>query len=147
MDKDFVVKDYGNDPLVVDLMKVTQDNSNYRSTLWTGDYFQLTLMEIPAGGGDIGMEIHHGNDQFLFLVDGVGKVQMGKVKGELTVDRKVTAGDAVIVPAETWHNITNIGDQPMKVYSIYSPVKHAKGIEEATKAEAIKKEGPLEGTE
>lgn len=146
MAEKFVVKDYGNDPFVVNLMKVAQENSNYRSTIWTGDYFQLTLMEIPAGGGDIGMEIHHDNDQFLFLVDGKGKVQMGKVKDQLTVDREVNAGDAVIVPAETWHNITNIGDKPMKVYSIYSPVKHEKGIEETTKEDAIRQEGPLEGT-
>ncbi|WP_010630558.1 cupin domain-containing protein [Sporolactobacillus vineae] len=140
------LKDYGSDPFAVHLADAAKQNTRYRTTLWTGDHFQVTLMSIPAGGGDIGMEIHHGNDQFLYLVDGKGKVEMGKDKNKITVSREVTGGDAVIVPDETWHNVTNIGDKPMKVYSIYSPVKHAKNTDEETKADAIKQEGPLEGT-
>lgn len=140
------LKDYGKDPFAVHLAEAAKQNTRYRTTLWTGDHFQVTLMSIPAGGGDIGMEIHHGNDQFLYLVDGKGKVEMGKDKNKITVSREVSAGDAVVVPDETWHNVTNIGDKPMKVYSIYSPVKHAKDTDEDTKADAIKQEGPLEGT-
>lgn len=140
------LKDYGKDPFAVHLAEAAKQNTRYRTTLWTGDHFQVTLMSIPAGGGDIGMEIHHGNDQFLYLVDGKGKVEMGKDKNKITVSREVSAGDAVVVPDETWHNVTNIGDKPMKVYSIYSPVKHAKDTDENTKADAIKQEGPLEGT-
>jgi hypothetical protein len=34
----------------------------------------------------------------------------------------------------------------MKVFSIYSPVKHTKGTDEKTKDDAIQQEGPLEGT-
>lgn len=140
------LKDYGKDPFAIHLAEAAKQNTRYRTTLWTGDHFQVTLMSIPAGGGDIGMEIHHGNDQFLYLVDGKGKVEMGKDKNKITVSREVSAGDAVVVPDETWHNVTNIGDKPMKVYSIYSPVKHAKDTDEDTKADAIKQEGPLEGT-
>ncbi|MFX3618885.1 MAG: cupin domain-containing protein [Sporolactobacillus sp.] len=140
------LKDYGKDPFAISLAKAAMQNSRYRTTLWTGDYFQLTLMSIPAGGGDIGMEIHHGNDQFLYLIDGVGKVEMGKEKDKITLSREVHPQDAVIVPAETWHNVTNIGDKPMQVFSLYAPVKHAKNTDEETKADAIKQEGPLEGT-
>lgn len=102
------------------------ENENYRTTLWTGDHFQITLMAIPAGGGDIGMEIHHGNDQLIYLVAGIGHVKMGKDKDHLTVDQEIHPGEAVVVPDNTWHNVINAGKQTMKVFSIYSPVKHKK---------------------
>lgn len=104
------------------------ENENYRTTLWTGDHFQITLMAIPAGGGDIGMEIHHGNDQLIYLVAGIGHVKMGKDKDHLTVDQEIHPGEAVVVPDNTWHNVINAGKQTMKVFSIYSPVKHQKEL-------------------
>jgi dTDP-4-dehydrorhamnose 3,5-epimerase-like enzyme len=33
----------------------------------------------------------------------------------------------VLVPAGMWHNITNIGDEPMQVYAIYAPAHHKPG--------------------
>ncbi|MGB2541532.1 cupin domain-containing protein, partial [Leuconostoc suionicum] len=122
-------------------------NVNYRTTLWTGDHFQVTLMAIPPNGGDIGMEIHHGNDQFIYLVEGVGHVQMGKDREKLTIDKDITPGEAIIIPDNTWHNVINVGDQVMKCYSIYSPVKHEHGVTESTKEEAIIQEGELEGSD
>ena len=127
--EDFELKDYGPEPVSFNLEKAAKQNDNYRTTLWTGDHFQVTLMSIPPHGGDIGMEIHHGNDQFIYLVDGVGHVQMGKSKDNLTVDRKIHSGEAVIIPDNTWHNVVNVGDDVMKCYSIYSPVKHAHGVQ------------------
>lgn len=144
--KKIELKDYGAAPFAIDLKEAAMQNDNYRTTLWTGDHFQVTLMAIPPHGGDIGMEIHHGNDQFIYLVDGVGHVQMGKDKNKLTIDRKVYPGEAVIVPDNTWHNVINAGDKVMKCYSIYSPVKHEHGVTETTKEDAIKQEGQLEGT-
>lgn len=140
------LKDYGASPFALDLKGAAEQNENYRTTLWTGDHLQVTLMAIPPRGGDIGMEIHHGNDQFIYLVDGVGRVQMGKEKDKLIVDRRIHSGEAVIIPDNTWHNVTNVGDTVMKCYSIYSPVKHDHGVTETTKQDAIKQEGPLEGT-
>ena len=29
--------------------------------------------------------------------------------------------------AGTWHNVTNIGDEPMQIYAIYSPAHHKPG--------------------
>ena len=145
-EKHLELKDYGPQPFAPDLKAAALANDNYRTTLWTGDHFQVTLMAIPAGGGDIGMEIHHGNDQFIYLVDGVGHVQMGKDKNKLTIDREIHPGEAVIIPDNTWHNVINAGSKTMKVFSIYSSVKHAKGTDEKTKDDAIQQEGPLEGT-
>ena len=40
-----------------------------------------------------------------------------------------------MVPAGQWHNVTNIGDVPLKVYSLYSPPEHVHGTVHPTKAD------------
>lgn len=96
---------------------------------------QSTLMSIPAGG-DIGLEIHPNNDQFLRLEEGQGLVQMGDSEKNLTFRQTVFKNSAVFVPKGTWHNITNVGTGPMKLYVIYAPPHHPHGTVHATKAVA-----------
>lgn len=127
--------DHGPHPYVVDIEKATLANENFRTTLWTGEQMQLTLMTIPVGG-DIGLEQHTQEDQFLRLEQGRGRVQMGPEKDQLTFDEEVSGDWAVFVPKGMWHNITNIGDEPMKVYSIYAPAHHPAGTVHATQADA-----------
>lgn len=88
-------------------------------------------------GEDIGLEVHPNVDQFLRIEDGEGTVQMGNTKDHLTVQRRVGEDDAIMVPAGTWHNIINTGDEPIKLYSIYAPPEHPFGTIHQTKAEAI----------
>lgn len=135
------LKDYGKEPIAFNMEEVTLQNENYRTTLWTGEHFQLTLMSIPAGGGDIGMEVHPHVDQFLRLEAGTGRVEMGPAEDQITFSQVVKADDAIIIPANTWHNVTNIGNEPMKLYSIYSPANHPFDTEEVTKQDAIDQEG------
>ena len=135
------LKDYGKEPIAFNMEEVTLQNENYRTTLWTGEHFQLTLMSIPAGGGDIGMEVHPHVDQFLRLEAGTGRVEMGPAEDQITFSQVVKADDAIIIPANTWHNVTNIGEEPMKLYSIYSPANHPFDTEEETKQDAIDQEG------
>ncbi|MGK2923265.1 MAG: hypothetical protein ACSLE4_10845 [Methyloceanibacter sp.] len=40
-------------------------------------------------------------------------------KDQLSFEREVREDWAVFVPAGTWHNITNIGDVPIRLYAIY----------------------------
>lgn len=127
--------DHGPRPYAVDIETTTVENANYRTTLWTGAHLQLTLMSIPVGG-EIGLEAHHDIDQFLRLEKGRGRVQMGPAEDRLDFDKEVEDDWVVLVPAGTWHNITNIGDEPMKIYSIYTPPEHAHGTVHATKADA-----------
>jgi mannose-6-phosphate isomerase-like protein (cupin superfamily) len=132
--------DKGGDPLVVDIEKATKDNDTYRTALWTGDHLQVTLMSINAGD-DIGLEIHPDTDQFIRIEDGQGLVQMGSSKNNLTFQQQAYADYAVMIPAGTWHNITNTGTVPMKVYAIYSPSEHPYGTVHKTKADAMAAEG------
>ncbi len=88
-------------------------------------------------GDDIGLEIHHDHDQFLRIEAGEGFVQMGDNKEQLTFQRRVRSGSAIMVPAGKWHNIKNIGEQPLKLYSIYAPPEHKFGTVHRTKSEAL----------
>lgn len=127
--------DYGPDPFVVNIDMVTKQNQNYRTALWTGKYLQTTLMSIPPGG-DIGLEIHPDVDQFIRVEDGVGVVQMGSSKDKLNYQKNVDGRFAIFVPAGTWHNLINMGNKPLKVYTIYAPPHHPSGTVHATKQAA-----------
>ena len=134
------IKDIGPAPQAFDLETATVENPNYRTVAWSGKYLQLTLMSIPVGG-DVGLESHPETDQFLRLDAGRGRVQMGPAKDQLDFDREVGDGWAILVPAGTWHNVTNIGDVPMQLYTVYAPVHHAAGKVQATAAAAEQDEG------
>ena len=129
------IQDNGPRPASFDLEQETRDNRNYRTVAWSGRYLQLTLMSIPPGG-DIGLESHPETDQFLRLDAGRGRVQMGKAKDSLTFEQDVEDGWCTLVPAGTWHNVTNTGDVPMQVYAIYAPAHHKPGKVHRTAAEA-----------
>lgn len=139
------IKDIGPEPQAFDIESATKENSSYRSVAWSGRYLQVTLMSIPVGG-DIGLEVHHETDQFLRLDAGSGRVQMGAEKDSLTFDKEVTDGWCVLVPAGTWHNVTNIGTKPMQIYTVYAPAHHKpdKVHETAEAAEADKDDEPAD---
>ena len=127
--------DEGPNPFVTNIENETLGNGNYRTTRWTGSNIQLTLMSIEPGH-DIGLEVHEHGDQFLRLEAGRARVQMGPTKDDLSFDREVEDDWVILVPAGTWHNVTNIGEVPLKVYAIYGPPEHPHGTMHATKADA-----------
>lgn len=124
--------DKGPHPTVVDIDTYTNHNTNYRTALWTGEHLQVTLMCIPPGG-DIGLEMHSDTDQFIRIESGCGLVEMGCKKNSLTLRQSVNCHYAVMIPAGTWHNITNTGCKPLKVYSLYAPPHHPYCTVERTK--------------
>lgn len=128
-------RDYGPEPFVVDIEDVTKQNKNYRTALWTGSNLQVTVMSIDVGD-DIGLEVHPHVDQFICIEEGKGVAQMGPTKDYLNFQRNVSEDTAVMVPAGTWHNITNVGDEPLKLYAIYAPPNHPSGTIHVTKADA-----------
>lgn len=139
-DYDIKLTDYGPKPFVVDIDKATKQNQNFRTVLWTGRLLQLTLMSIPVGG-EIGLEVHHGVDQFLRIEEGRGIVKMGRSKDNLDYIRELYDGYSIFVPYDTWHNIINTGNRPLKLYSIYAPPNHPHGTIHRTKADADAAEG------
>lgn len=124
--------DYGPEPFVIDIEEATNENNMFRKTLWTGDYFQLTLMSIEPGD-DIGLEVHLDHDQFIRVEDGQGYIQMGDSQNNLDFQKRLKDDYIVMIPAGKWHNLTNTGDKPLKLYSIYAPAEHPAGTVHETK--------------
>lgn len=131
--------DVGPQPTSFDLENATTSNTDFRAVAWTGRYLQVTLMSIPPGES-VGLEMHPDTDQFLRLDAGRGQAQMGPAPDQLTFEEDVTDGWCILVPAGTWHNVTNTGQQPMRLYAIYAPVHHAAGKVQATAADAERDE-------
>lgn len=127
--------DYGPEPFVADIEAITTENEFFRVAKWTGTNLQMTLMSIKPGQ-DVGLEVHPDNDQFLRIEAGSAKVMMGPTQDNLDQEWEAGADWAIFVPANTWHNIINTGDEPLKMYSIYAPSHHAHGTIHHDRAEA-----------
>jgi mannose-6-phosphate isomerase-like protein (cupin superfamily) len=120
---------------VKNIEEETGANTTFRTALWTGKHSQLTVMSLGAGA-EIGLEVHPDVDQFFRLEQGSARVEVGNTRDELSETYEVKDDWAFIVPAGTWHNVINIGDGELKLYTIYSPPNHPPGTVHATKADA-----------
>lgn len=120
----------------MDIEGETLKNTDYRRVLYTGRYSQLVVMSIKPGE-EIGNEMH-GLDQFIRLEQGKAKLVLNNKD-----EHEVHADDAFVVPAGTWHNVINMGDEDLKLYTVYSPPNHKDGTVHKTKAD--EKEEHFEG--
>lgn len=123
--------DEGPSHFVTDIEADTLANESYRTTRWTGSHLQMTLMSIEPGR-DVGLEVHPEGDQFLRIESGRARVQMGPTGHDLPFDEEVGDDWAILVAAGVWHNISNIGDVPLKLYAFYGPPEHPHGTVDAT---------------
>ena len=127
--------DHGPAPFVTDIEAATLGNHSFRTTLWTGEHLQLTVMCLQPGE-EIGLEVHDDRDQFLRVEEGSGRVSMGPDRDDLSFTRDIADDDVVLVPAGSWHNVVNTGRRPLRLYSLYGPAEHPHGTVHRTKAEA-----------
>ena len=118
-----------------DIERLTEENTNFRTVAFTGKHEQLTLMRL-APGEDIGREMHPDVDQFLRIEIGRASVEFGTAEDRVDETYEVEDGWAIIVPSGVWHNVINIGDEELKLYSLYAPPQHADGTVHQTKREA-----------
>lgn len=115
----------GAEPFALNIDVATMQNEDFRRVVWTGCNLQATLMCIPVGG-EIGIENHEGNDQFIKIVSGRAAVAMGCNRDCRDFKGHLTNGSAVFIPEGTWHNVVNTGSRPLKLYSVYAPPHHPK---------------------
>jgi mannose-6-phosphate isomerase-like protein (cupin superfamily) len=118
-----------------DINKLTVENDNFRTVVFTGEHTQLTLMRL-APGEEIGWEAHGDLDQFVRLEQGDALVEFGRTEDQVDARHEVSDDWAFIVPAGVWHNVVNVGDEDVKLYSLYSPPEHPDDTVHPTKAEA-----------
>lgn len=116
----------------------TIQNNNFRKVLYTGVHSQLVVMSLNPGE-EIGAEVHPHVDQFFRIEQGTAKFEIDGQVFESGPDH------AVIVPAGSEHNVTNVGQDAVKLYTIYSPPNHPDGTIHATKAEADAAEAAEDG--
>ncbi len=112
-----------------DIEKKTLENNNFREVLFTGKHMQLVVMSLKPGE-DIGQEVHETVDQFF-------RIEQGECKVIIDGKEDILKEDMVaIVPAGALHNLINISDVDLKLYTIYSPANHPDGTVHKDKVEA-----------
>ena len=109
----------------------TLKNAYFRQVLFTGKHAQLVVMCLQPGEA-IGREMHPDVDQFFRIEQGEARFVMSETEEHLVRD-----GDAVVIPAGTYHNVLNASKTtPLRLYTIYSPPNHPDGTVHKTKTEA-----------
>ena len=114
------------------------ENSNFRKVLYTVQHMQLVLMTLTPGE-EIGEETHLKSDQFFRFEIGTGRCIVNGTEYE------IKAGDVVLVPSGSKHNVINTGAIDLKLYTIYALPNHKDGIVRATKEDASKHEAKFDG--
>lgn len=78
------------------------------------DNFCMGIAELEPNGGQVPWH-NHEQEEIYFIMEG---------RGEMCVDderRTVSAGQAVFIPPNAFHQLTNIGDAPLKMLYCYAP--------------------------
>ena len=119
---------------VAKLEDLTEQNTSFRKVLYTASRAQLVLMCLLPNE-EIGQESHEGLDQFFRVESGTVKIVMDDQE---TV---MTAGMAAVVPSGTKHNLTNVGPNNAKLYTLYTMPAHRSDAVHQTKADAQSAEG------
>ena len=76
--------------------------------------FNMGYVTIEAGGGQVPWH-NHDQEEVYFIVSGVGEMCLGEEVQTLT------AGQAVYIPSRVFHQLTNVGDEPLKMIYVYGP--------------------------
>lgn len=106
-------------PLVLNL-GVPMRNGGGEENLWSGKYLRAELMSVPRGGSaqpSAGL----GTDRYFRIERGIGALRLTPCGGSEERTRRLGAGDAVLVPAETACTVENLGGCPLRLSVIYAP--------------------------
>ena len=122
----------------VNIEKETVNNDNFRKVLYTATNLQLVLMSLKPNE-EIGLETHSDIDQFFRFEQGNGKCIINNI------EYTVKDGDSIIIPAGSKHNIINIGDEDLKMYTIYATPHHKDKTIHKTKRDAEKSNEEFDG--
>lgn len=113
---------------ISNIISQTAENNNFRKVIFTGDT-QLVVMCLKPGE-DIGFEVHDHVEQLLFNLSGKGEAVLDGEKHEFN------EGEVLVVGKGVNHNVMNVGETDLKIYTIYSPANHIDGRVHETKKDA-----------
>ena len=101
----------------------TLENNNYRKVISTQANIQLVLMSLKPNE-EIGNEIHENIDQFFRIEKGKATAFVTDKITNKIKEYELKDGSVIIIPKGTYHNIKNVGNTDLKLYTIYSPPNH-----------------------
>ncbi len=76
--------------------------------------FSLGNVTLDANGGQVPWH-NQEQEEVYFVVEGTGEMCLGEEKQTLTT------GQAVFIPPGVFHQLTNIGDRPLRMIYCYGP--------------------------
>lgn len=116
-------------PFKVDLQAQATANDAFRRVVFTSEMSQIAVMSIPVEG-EVGTETHDAVEQTFMLVAGEALALVG---GQ---ELLLQTGEVLVVPAQTEHNIFNIGKTALKLVTTYIPPQHPPDTVHLTKADS-----------
>lgn len=76
--------------------------------------FSIGMVTLDAGGGQVPW--HNQDQEEVYLVlEGTGEMCLGRERAVMT------AGQAVAIPPGVFHQVTNVGDGPLRLIYCYGP--------------------------
>lgn len=116
----------------INLESKTVKNNYYRKVVKTEKNMQLVLMSLDYKQV-IDLEMHPYTDQFIRVESGSGLVLITDEKGYVKEKIKLKDGFSFIIPKGSYHMVLNTGKDKLKLYTIYSPPNHPKGLTQKKK--------------
>jgi mannose-6-phosphate isomerase-like protein (cupin superfamily) len=76
--------------------------------------FSMGFVTLDPNGGQVPW---HNQDQeeIYFVVDGIGEMCLGEER------RSLSTGQAVYIPGGVFHQLTNVGEEPLRMIYCYGP--------------------------
>jgi quercetin dioxygenase-like cupin family protein len=76
--------------------------------------FAMGFVVLEPNGGQVPWH-NQEQEEIYFILEGTGEVCLGEER------KTVTSGQAVFIPPTVFHQLTNVGDTPMKMMYCYGP--------------------------
>lgn len=128
-----------NNLFKTNIENITIQNDYYRKVIHTTPNMQIVVMSLLPEE-IIDKEIHDKSDQFFKIEQGVCIINIYDNKNNLVQCIKLEKNEITIIPKGTYHEVKNVGNSILKLYTIYSPKHHPSDRINITKNDAIKDE-------
>ena len=76
--------------------------------------FSMGYVTLEPNGGQVPWH-NQEQEEVYFILEGKGEMCLGEERMEMT------GGQAVFIPPGVFHQLTNIGDEPLKMIYVYGP--------------------------
>lgn len=76
--------------------------------------FSMGFVTLEPKGGQVPWH-NHEQEEVYFVVEGTGEICLGEER------QTIQTGQAVYIPSNVFHQLTNVGDEPLKMVYCYGP--------------------------